>query len=264
MEFLFSQGIYFLTSGPLIYRKKLIIWISYTLDISSRFSELIGLFLQIAFKVGFCFLPMCLVFVCLMLNAWEFDPKYLFLRIVILRDIQGWFLYTWKTNYQNIRAGYLPTSKKRIIPSLPVRSQFLRFCLAIFFFLTLLLLPSFYYSLMPWDPCYQISSLRGICYSSLAERIKKKKAKTTEKQMNIIPNHSVQCTLYKSSYSSSISNKNYEKKSLIHNHFQKMSIIEFQPTVPSVQTLSQTAKIIFIAQISKMYFLIKVHTIYLH
>lgn len=164
-------------SGPLIYRKKRIIWISYNLDISSRFSELIGLFLQIAFKAVFFFLPMCLFFVFLMLNVWEFDPKYLFLKIVILRNIQGQFLYTWKTNYQNIRASYLPTSKKWVIPSLPVRSQFLRFCLAIFFLLMLLLLPSFYYTLMPWDPCYQISSLRGICYSSLTERIKKKKQK---------------------------------------------------------------------------------------
>lgn len=43
-----------------------------------------------------------------------------------------------------------------------------------------------------------------------------------------------------------------------------MSITEFQSTVPSVQTLSHTAKIIFIAQISKMYFLIKVRRIYLH
>lgn len=165
---------------------------------------------------------MCLVFLSPMLNAWEFDPKCLFLKIVILRNVQGQFLYTRKTNYQNIRASYLPTSKKWIIQSLPVRSQFLRFCLAIFFFLTLLLLPSFYYTLMPWDPCYQISSLRGICYSSLAEPIKKKKAKTTKKQMNIIPNHSVQCTLYISSYSSSTSNKNATmEKSNSHNHFHK-------------------------------------------
>lgn len=70
--------------------------------------------------------------------------------------------------------------------------------------------------------------------------------------MNIISNHSVQCTSYMSSYSSLISSKNItmEKKCLIHNHFHKLSIIEFQSTVPSVQTLSQTANIIFVAQIS--------------
>lgn len=82
--------------------------------------------------------------------------------------------------------------------------------------------------------------------------------------MNIIPSHPVQCTLYTSSYSSLTSSKNGKKSCLSHNHFHKMSITEFQSTVPSLQTLSQTAKIIFLAQTSKMCFLIKVRRIYLH
>lgn len=81
--------------------------------------------------------------------------------------------------------------------------------------------------------------------------------------MNIIPNHSVQHTLYTSSYSSLISSNNVTMEKTLSNS-QPMSITEFQCTVPSVQILSWTVKIIFIAQISKMCFLIKVCRIYLH
>lgn len=58
--------------------------------------------------------------------------------------------------------------------------------------------------------------------------------------MNIIPNQSVQCTLYTSSHSSLISSKNVTMEK---HHFHKMSVTEFQSTVPSVQTLSETAKL---------------------
>lgn len=92
--------------------------------------------------------------------------------------------------------------------------------------------PSPHYALMPWDLHYWISSLRGICYSLLAEPIINKKEKPTKKQMNVIPSHSVQCTWCTSSYSCLISGNNItmeKKHCLTHSAFKKCLLVNSSP-----------------------------------